>query len=97
MSVCRRRQKTRYPTIDLTFEFPQTILEVEFFDVGVGGADITYSTTNGQTKTAVANGEEGEAAIVDLSRLTDPAPVNIKQIRLLSGVIPSLSAVFGKQ
>ena len=98
VDVCAQEEaENEYPTITLLFDSPQTILEVQFFDIGQGGADITYSTTSGSSKTVLANGEEGEAAIVELAGLEDPAPVDIKQIRLLSGMIPWLSAVFDKQ
>ena len=84
VDVCpQEEEEDAYPSITLTFDNPQTILEVEFFDVGAESAEFSYWTTSGQTKTALANGVEGESAPLDLSGLTDPAPIDIKRIMLL--------------
>ena len=78
--------KNQFPWIDLTFDEPQTILAVQFFDIEeTGNTKLTYTVTGGAEQTAtVTKGGDGEPSPLDLSGLTNPAPINIEKIRLLS-------------
>ena len=77
-----------FPWIELTFVEPQTILEVEFFDIRRirEGISITYWVTGGDSKSITlqnAGGNKAPSPLV-LSELTNPAPVDIERMRLLS-------------
>ena len=94
MDVCTSLDQA--PWIDLTFTEPQTILEVEFFNMVVSdtqAASVKYWVTDGSSKTARLNDPQGEgvASPLVLSGLTDPAPVDIEKIRLLSVIIVGTS------
>ena len=78
------------PWIDLTFTDPQTILAVEFFsiEVGTGTYNVKYWVTDGTSKTATATAQgAGQSSPLELSGLTNPAPIDIQRMRLLSGIV----------
>ena len=87
IAVCRVLGDT-FPWIELSFVEPQTILEVEFFDIRRirEGISITYWVTGGDSKSISLETAGGRNAPtpLDLSGLTSPAPVDIERMRLLS-------------
>ena len=88
-----------FPWIELTFQHPQTTLEVDFFDIEeTGNTRLRYWVAGSAPKTVtVTSGGDSQPSPLDLSGLTDPAPVDMEKIRLLSGiVIASFSAALGK-
>ena len=87
IAVCSPR-RDQFPWIELSFVEPQTILEVEFFDIRRirEGISITYWVTGGDSNSISLETAGGRFAPspLDLSGLTSPAPVDIERMRLLS-------------
>ena len=87
IEICRPR-RDQFPWIELSFVEPQTILEVEFFDIEEieEAITITYWVTGGDSKSISLEtaGGRNVPSPLDLSGLTSPAPVDIERMRLLS-------------
>ena len=73
------------PEIELTFDEPQTILDVTFFNVQDMVSKFIYIMEDGEevfVTIPMEGGGFGEPSKVDISRQQFPAPVNVKAIRL---------------
>ena len=82
-------QSNGLPWIELSFDEPQTIIEVEFLDIrklqDALDTGITYWVTGGESKSITFQSYAGpQLSPLVLSDLTSPAPVNIERMRLLS-------------